>query len=80
MTIGRKKMIRKKRYLRAKAGASIGMKIGKGIDSFIKNDIPRDVNSSYSNIKALKSFVHVTITKEHTLLGSILEFYIIVRA
>lgn len=56
------------------------MKIGKRINNFIKHNIPRDVNSSSSNIKTLETLVHVAITKERTLLRSVLEFLVIVGA
>lgn len=73
-------MIRKKRNLQTKMSASVGMEIGKGIDSFIKHSISGDVKIPCSDIKALKPFVHVAITKKRTLLGPILEFPVIVGA
>ena len=34
---------------------------------FIKDDIPRYVNSANSNIKAFETFVKIVITEKHTL-------------
>jgi len=43
-------------------------------NSFIKCDIMRDIDSPFREIQTLEPFMHVTIPKEHTTLGTKLEF------
>ena len=63
-----------------KAFAGIRMKFGKGKHIFIKDNITGDVNPTSCNVKILVAFVHVTVAKESTLLGSKLEFMFVVWA
>jgi hypothetical protein len=51
-----------------------------GKHRFIKNNIPRNIDSICRNMKTLITLVHRTVTKEDTLFGSKLEFALIVRS
>ena len=49
------------------------MELSKGIDILIKDYITGYVNTTFRNVKALETFVHVTVAQEHALLGSKLK-------
>lgn len=63
-------MFGKKRDLGAKECSGVGMEGGKGKYMFIKDNIPRDINTPFFRIKTFESLVHIAITQEHTLFGS----------
>jgi hypothetical protein len=56
------------------------MEFGKGINIFIKNDSPGNINMTFCNVKTFKAFVNITISQEHTLFGTKLQFAGIVRS
>lgn len=45
----------------------IRMKFGKVINVLIEDDITGDVNTTFTDIQTLETFVHVAIAQEHTL-------------
>jgi hypothetical protein len=53
--------------------------INKGEHMFIKDNIPRDINTIRRNVETLIPLVERTIPKKHTLFGSIFKFMVIVR-
>jgi len=72
------KILRKKKKLITKTFARIRIKSGKRENSFIKHDIARNIHPTSSNIQALVPFMHITIAKKGTLLGTKLKFMFIV--
>jgi hypothetical protein len=56
------------------------MEIYKGIGCFIEYDITGNINATQRYVKALKAFVHVTITKENTSHGAVLTFLSVIGA
>jgi hypothetical protein len=58
---------------------SIWTKSFKGENVFIKENIPRDIDTASGNIKILDTFMKRTISKKHTLLGAEGEFACVVR-
>jgi hypothetical protein len=64
----------KQGYFSSKPSPSIGVQRGNWKNIFIKCDIPRDIDTTSSNIKTFKPFVLVTVTKESTLFRSELKF------
>jgi hypothetical protein len=54
------------------------MQFGERKFIFIKDNIPRDVNSARGHIKALKTFVMRTVTKKDTLFGMRGKFPLII--
>jgi hypothetical protein len=51
------------------------MRFGKREDVLIKDHIPRNIDTTGGDIKIFESFVHVTIPREHTLLGTELKLF-----
>jgi hypothetical protein len=47
---------------------------------FIKNNIPRDIDSSRGYVKAFKSFMEVAIAKKNTFLGTKGELMLVIGA
>jgi hypothetical protein len=50
------------------------MEHGKGKHMFIKNDVTRNVHTTSRWVKALVTFVMITVPEKHTLLGTKSEF------
>jgi hypothetical protein len=50
------------------------MKGSKWENGFIKNDIPRNIDSALRYIKALEPLMHVTIAQKNTTCGSEFKF------
>jgi len=69
---------RKKEKLIMKTFARNRIKSGKWKNSFIKHNVARNIDPTSSNVQALVSFMHITIAKEGTLLGTKLKFMFIV--
>jgi hypothetical protein len=56
------------------------MRFGKREDVLIKDHIPRNIDTTGGDIKIFESFVHVTIPREHTLLGTELKLSLVIGA
>lgn len=44
------------------------MKLGKGKNMFVEENIPRNVDTAFFRVKALEAFVEIAIAKKNTLL------------
>jgi hypothetical protein len=48
---------RKKKHFNSKMGTGIGIELTEGVNYLIEDDIMRDVNPPFSNIKTFKTLV-----------------------
>jgi len=62
----REKMGGEEGYLGLKATSCIWMKCRERKNCFVKNNIPRNIHTSRSYVKALEAFMEITVPKEGT--------------
>jgi hypothetical protein len=60
------------------ASGGRGMEGSKWENSFIKHNIPRNVNAAFGHIEAIENLMHIAIVQEHTPSGAHLKFVIII--
>jgi hypothetical protein len=58
----------------------MGIELVKGVDSFVKDYILRDIDSSFSDIEALETFMQGVVSQVNTLLGAELKLMSVERS
>jgi hypothetical protein len=58
----------------------MGIELVKGVDSFVKDYILRDIDSTFSDIEALETFMQGVVSQVNTLLGAELKLMSVERS
>jgi hypothetical protein len=58
----------------------MGIELVKGVDSFVKDYILRNIDSTFSDIEALETFMQGVVSQVNTLLGAELKLMSVERS